>query len=468
MNRIKKITPYGIAMSAMAIALVVSLAYGVIQGRDKRNYSVFLSNVYERSFHEAVGYVAQVNSLLTKLDAVERPEQSAPLFADLWKQSAAAHNCLSALPYTASTVAETQKYLTQVSDFSYAMLLKTIDGNPLDDADRENLALVKSYAPAFSNGLTSIMNQAAVTGGIRWERLANEDNQTQHGETISNVPPEILLGSLHTIAQPFHESPGLIYDGPFSDHIQTLAPRMTEGAALITYEKGKDIVWALLADEDVQTIEFIGETPKNAKTAIPVFSYAVQLTDNAEPTLYIDITKHGGLPLWMLRNAVLEPSESRITLSAAISAADAFLRQSGFADMQFSYYEYAEASVVINYAPLESGVLLYPDLVKVKLSMVDGTIEGLEALGYIMMHGPRTLSEPRLSPTDALSCISPNLAVRSAQLTLIPMGSYREILCYEFHASKDNTEFLIYINADTGRMEQMFELVINEYGALVQ
>jgi len=468
MKYIRRITPYGIAMSAMAIALAASLAYGVIESRSKQNYQVFLSNVYERSFHEAAGYVANVSSLLTKLDAVERPEQSAPLLADLWKQADAAHNRLSALPYSVSTVTETQKYLAQVSDFSYAMLLKAIDGNPLDDADRQNLAQVKSYAPAFSDGLTSIMNQAAVTGGVRWERLADEDNQTQHGETISNVPPEVLLGSLHTIAQPLHEAPGLIYDGAFSDHIQTLSPRMTEGKPLITRNDGQNIVLNLLAAENVQTVEFIGETPSDTSSAIPVFSYAVRLASDDTPTLFIDVTQHGGLPLWMLRAASDEPTDRRITLPAAIAAADTFLRQAGFPNMEYSYYEYAEASIVINYAPFENNTLLYPDLVKVKLSMVDGTVEGFEALGYLMMHGPRNISEPRLSAEDALNYVSPKLAVQSTRLTLIPLGSYREVLCYEFLASADGNSFLIYINADTGRMEQMLEMVVNDYGILVQ
>ena len=468
MKRFDKITPYGIAMSVMAFALVGTLTYSAVQSRDKKNYQTFLANGYERSFHEASGYVANVNSLLTKLDAVERPEQRAPLLAELWKQSDEAHSRLSSLPYSIPTVTETQKYLAQVSDFSYAMLLKAIDGHAFDEADRQNLSQIKAYAPSFSDGLTSILNQASVTGGVRWEKLADEDNQPQNGENISNVPPEVLLGSLQNVAQPFHEAPGLIYDGAFSDHIQTLTPRMTEGQPLISYAEGQNIVLNLLAAENVQSVECIGETAENAGAAIPVFSYAARLEGDTAPSLFVDITKYGGLPLWMLRAPSNDITDHRIPLSSAIAAADAFLQQAGFAKMQYSYYEYAEADIVINYAPAENGTLLYPDLVKVKLSMIDGSIEGLEALGYIMMHGPRDLRAPQLTEADALNYVSPRLTVHGTRLTLIPLGSYREVLCYEFHASSDTASFLIYINADTGRMEEMYELVVNDYGVLVQ
>ena len=459
---------YKVAVAALSIGLVCTAAFGAVMYREKQNAQTFLSNSYERAFHEAAGCAEQVTSLLVKLDAVERPEQSAVLFAELWRQAAAAHTELSTLPYNAALVADTQKYLSQVSDFAYAMMLKTIDGQVLTADDRINLTQIKSLSPAFSGGLTSILNQAAVTGGVKWAQLAEEDWQTQDGETVSNVPPEVLLGSLRTVTQPFHEAPGLVYDGPFSDHIQTLAPRTAENRPMLTRSEGRNIVLDMLAANAVQTVEYIGETDAASASVIPVLSYAATLAGDSEPSIFIDVTKYGGVPLWMLRQPTAPTDDARITLSEAIAHADAFLAQAGFPSMKQSYYEYADASVVVNYAPVENSAILYPDLVKVKVSMADGTIEGLEALGYVMMHGPRALPEPTLSVYDALNFVSPKLAVASSQLALIPMGSYREVLCYEFRAENGDAAFLIYINADTGRMERMFELVMNEYGVLVQ
>jgi len=243
---------------------------------------------------------------------------------------------------------------------------------------------------------------------------------------------------------------------------------LTEDLPLLTRNEGRDVVLNLLAAEDIAAVDWIGETSAETGAVIPALSYAVSRTGDAEPSLYIDITKRGGVPLWMLRTPAENTGDTRITLQAAVAGADAFLRQAGFTDMKYSYYEYAEASVVINYAPVENGVLLYPDLVKVKVRMTDGAIEGCEALGYVMMHGPRDIAAPRLSVTDAMTCVSPKLAILGSQLVVIPLGSYREVLCYEFRTMKDGTEFLVYINADTGKMEQIFELIVNDYGALVQ
>jgi len=458
-----------VGMLTAGVVLLAGLtAFGVIQYKDKQNYKTFLANVYERAFHEAAGYVDDVNNLLTKLDAVERPEQSAPLFAELWRQAAAAHTQLSMLPYTVEMVAETQRYLAQVSDFSYAMMLKTIDGNALDDIERENLATVKSFAAGFADELASMVNQASVGGGVRWEELAAKSGQKAESETVSNVPPQILLGSLENVTRTFQEYPELMYDGPFSDHIQNMKPRMTEGREMITQAEGRRIVLDLLAAADVLDVVCIGETPAESSAVIPVFSYEARLRGQAEAPLYIDVTKQGGLPLWMLHGAAVPQVESPIALPEAVGYADAFLRQAGLADMKYSYYEHADGCIVINYAPVEGGVLMYPDLVKVKVSAADGRILGFEALGYVMMHGPRIVEPPALSVSDAMTYVSPKLAIMGSQLAVIPVGSYRELLCYEFRASNGDDEFLIYINADTGKMEKIFEMIISEYGVLVQ
>ena len=459
----KKTRIYGAVIGALGLALVVLVGYSVTQRHERNLYKLMLSNAYDRAFREAAGHAANVDSLLGKLDVLELPAQAAPLYAEIWKQSDAAHSRLSSLPYAMNVVVEAQKYLTQVSDLSYALLLKTLDGERLNEEDRQNLAQVRRLAPAFSDGLTSIINQAAVTGGMNWDMLAGE------GEAdASGVAPEALTGSLHMVTQPLHEAPMLIYDGPFSDHIQNLAPRLTAGLPMLTRSEGREIVLNLLAAEDIASVEWIGETAAETGAAVPVLSYAARRAGDTEPSLYIDVTKHGGVPLWMLRAPDENPDGARITLQAAAACADVFLRQAGFADMQYSYYEYAEASVVINYAPAADGVLLYPDLVKVKVSMADGSIEGLEALGYVMMHGPREIAVPRLTPAEAMSCVSPKLSILGTQLALIPLGSYREVLCYEFRTARDGAEYLVYINADSGKMEKLFELVINDYGALVQ
>jgi len=454
---------YGITIGVLSLALVAVGGYTVTQRHERNLYKSMLSNSYDRAFREAAGHAANVDSLLGKLDVLERPEQTAPLYAEIWKQSDAAHSRLSSLPYAMNEVVEAQKYLAQVSDLAYALLLKTLDGNALDEADRQNLSQVRALAPGFADGLTSIVNQAAVTGGVPWDDLAMTEQTDEAG-----IVPEALLGSLHSVTQPIHEAPMLIYDGPFSDHIQTLAPRLTAGLPVLNRNEGREVVLNLLAAEDVEGVEWIGETAAETGAAVPVLSYAVRRTGDSEPSLYIDITKQGGIPLWMLRAPDENTDGTRLTLQAAVACADAFLKQAGFADMKYSYYEYAEASVVINYAPVVDGVLMYPDLVKVKVSMADGGIEGCEALGYVMMHGPRTIAAPRLTVADAMTCVSPKLAVQGSQLVVIPLGSYREVLCYEFRTVKDGTEYLVYINADSGKMEKIFELLVNDYGALVQ
>ena len=49
----------------------------------------------------------------------------------------------------------------------------------------------------------------------------------------------MITGSFSEISKQFEDIPTLIYDGPFSDHIERMQPRMTRNKKKISKEEGK-------------------------------------------------------------------------------------------------------------------------------------------------------------------------------------------------------------------------------------
>jgi len=158
--------------------------------------------------------------------------------------------------------------------------------------------------------------------------------------------------------------------------------------------------------------------------------------------------------------------EAVLTDGQAADAARAFLLSRGFSEMALSYASRFDGILTANFAAVQDGVVLYPDLVKVQVSLADGTVVGLEAANYLMNHVRRTLALPKLSEADALGRIGGALVPVDARLCVIPDND-AEALCYEVRATAGADTFLAYIDAETGVERRLMQVVEDEDGAKV-
>ena len=83
-----------------------------------------------------------------------------------------------------------------------------------------------------------------------------------------------------------------------------------------------------------------------------------------------------------------------------------------------------------------------------------------------MNHCERELSAPALTVDEAKERISTELEVSATKLALVPKDSMREVLCYEFKGAFAGKNFLVYVNAENGREEEIFILLESEEGIL--
>ncbi len=157
---------------------------------------------------------------------------------------------------------------------------------------------------------------------------------------------------------------------------------------------------------------------------------------------------------------------TKLNMKQAVAKAESFLKRNGFINMTTSYYDISGGTATINFAAMENRVILYSDLIKVKVALDNGEILGFESQGYLMSHSERSLAEPALSAEQAAAAVNPHLTVDSVRPALSPLESQREVLTYECKGTYKKHHFLIYINAETGEEERIFMLIESESGIL--
>ena len=115
---------------------------------------------------------------------------------------------------------------------------------------------------------------------------------------------------------------------------------------------------------------------------------------------------------------------------------------------------------------MEGDTILYPDLVKLQLSMRDGRVIGADAKGYLKNHRARAIGDIALNAQQAMERVGSRLTAESARLCVIPKNK-KEYLCYEISATDGEDQFLSYIDARTGVERDLMRVLNEDNGRLV-
>ena len=191
--------------------------------------------------------------------------------------------------------------------------------------------------------------------------------------------------------------------------------------------------------------------------------FEVKVKDRDEK-FYIEISKIGGHVLQM--NNARDVAEDKIEMEIADNIGKKYLSNIGFKNMHQTYYTKRENILTVNYAYKQDDVIIYADLIKVKIALDDGEILGVETKGYLNCHYERNLVEPKVSIEQAQSNLNPKLKILSQGKAIIPTEQGEEIECYEFKGKVEDKDFLVYINVETGIEENILIILETEGGTL--
>ena len=152
---------------------------------------------------------------------------------------------------------------------------------------------------------------------------------------------------------------------------------------------------------------------------------------------------------------------------AAINNAESFLDSVGIKNVEAVWVNESNNVYTINFATVIDNVVVYPDLIKVRVCAETGMVIGLEATSYYTNHTDRVISGPNLTKAQAIAYVSDNIDIDTIRLAVVPVGQKTEKLCYEFTGTYDGATYYVYIDANTGRQVEMFKVVSGSEGLML-
>ncbi len=428
---------------SLAFVLVLSAANLVYMKKIKKMNYVIESG-YREALEELAANADKISSALTKGRYSNDAAMMARLSSELITSADTAKEALLKLPVSNVDLESTNKFLSQIGNYAYSLSEKAAKGEAPQISDTDNLNSLSRAAEKFSEALWELKNKF----------LSQDETLSELFDELDDIEDFRFLEDLTNLESGFDEMPKLIYDGPYSDHILEKTPKMTEGAKEVDEDRAAEKAARALGLEawELRTYE-MGEEGK-----MPSYCFS---TENG----YAAVTKQGGYLSYMIKNRNVLDDE--IETEDALRRARLYLDDLGIENMRTTYYEEYNNVLCVNFAYVDGDVICYTDLIKVSVALDNGEILGFDARGFIVNHHERDLPEPAVSQVEAQQKLSPFLRATGNQLALIPTEAVEEKLCWEFKCQSDDEEaILVYINAETGKEEDILILLISDDGAL--
>ncbi|HIU56338.1 MAG TPA: germination protein YpeB [Candidatus Ornithomonoglobus merdipullorum] len=435
--------------TVLGIAIVILSILWYRSWSREKELRTAVNNSYDRAFFQLADYVTDIDALLSKAQLAASPAQMASISNEIFMQAAEAKSCFGELPSGNVNLENTARFLSQVGDYTYVLSQSMINGQGISAEEYENLNALNEYAASLSQSLGDI-EQKIYQGDLSFS--ASDDTSAGSAVAASSI-----FTDLENVEKSFDGYPALIYDGPFSEHIENMQSYMLSSAPELTRDEAL-----------AKAKEFLGERGEGLQYETEMTNTAIEAymfgKSDEDSHLTISITKRGGYVLYFLDSRSV--TEQNYDVQSATEEAMRFLEDHGIYGLVDSYYDMSENIATINFAYSQNGVRCYSDLVKVRVALDTGEIVGMECKGYLMNHRERELGGAVLTQEEAQARVSSHLDVTATTMAVIPKDSMREVLCYEFKGTYMNKNFIVYINAENGREEEILLLIESENGIL--
>lgn len=423
-----------ILMIALCIILAVMIALSIRTGNALTKAELRIEAVYRKAFYETVQLTEAIATNYKKLGVAGDDARMLSLLGDISREAQAAASNLALLPFGEETVGATLKFINQAEDFAETLADRIASGEKISETDYENITAIADAAQEFHAAMLELLNRYE-NGEALFLVADTEDDLTPIGNSEDAYPR-------------------LLYDGPFSD---------AESIGDFESVRALEEVSVEQAQQNLMDFIPVSEAVYTGESHPEIDCYEFRIV-SGENSISAAVTKNGGKILYLLPENDI--SEVRMEEAELIEIAAEFLRQKGFGDMQMSYYSAYDGILTVNFAAMQSDIVIYSELIKLQLSMADGSIIGMDAEGYLRNHRLREIPEILITQAQARENVSPRLQIESAQLCIIPKDG-REYFTWEIRAADTQYGYLVYIDAENGVERELLQLINAQQGTLV-
>lgn len=439
----KNVGGYITAIVSLGIAtLVLASALTFVFIIPSKN-DTMLEAGYRRSFYDAVEQVDNMDLNLSKILASKDKGAIQTYLVDLAINSELCENDLQSLPLEDENKFYTTKAVNQIGDYAKYLNKKLNNGGEITESDTKAL-----------NGLYSINLSLK-------EALNDTANNMQPDFSFSVISDgekeNVLLDNFTELENLSVEYPELIYDGPFSDGKDE---REIKGLSenLIDENKAREIFISYFSDFNIKNIESQGMLEGNLRC----FNFTGEI--NGE-SVYGQISERDGKLITYENSGSCK--ETLIDEDTATETGLEFLAKMEAENMKPVWINLSNNVYTINFASSVNDIIIYSDLIKIRVCAENGVVIGVEASSYYQNHTEREIMPTKLDRKSASEKVADNLEINSSRICVIPIGESSEALCYEFMCKKDDQVYYVYIDAENGRQVQMFKVIEGTEGQLL-
>lgn len=432
-------------LTAIILALAV---FGIVNMCKLKTLQRETNASRERALTALGTYMDDINLNLQKCMYVKSEEMLSDITSKLWRSSSSAKNSLSEITDGNTEISSVYKFLSQVGEYTLSLNEKISKGEKLSEEETQNLKKLKEYSDKISQNVNYLIEQEEA-GALDFEEIKS---------TLQNNGEERLyLGNeLNDTNEALEDFPTLIYDGPFSDNIESKKSDIVENLEEISKDEALKKASEFLGIDENQ-LYFLSKTNSNLST------YTFYNTDYT-----ISVTQKGGLVSYLLAEEY--SGEEKISSEDAIKKATEFLNRHGYTKIKETYYSTNDGICTVNFAFYDKGITYYTDLIKVNVAMDTGKITAFDATGYLMNHKNRVVpANTKYTLESGAKLLRDGLTLISSKKAYIPTEWETEYYVYEYHCkAEDGEEVLLYIDPVTGQEKDVLILLYADNGVLTK
>ena len=420
-----------ISLGVTTLALGTVLTFGWFTMNDMQ---ADMASVHVESLYELNSIFDNLDADLSRAQASSSATDRVRVLSDIAIESQTAETVLERLPFDIQLTEQMASFINKMGDSAKGMLYTVANGGELTPSQEATLKYMYETNGKIKAELNELI--ASVDGKDLLSAMRGKSSVIGEGFAL--------------IQNNTYEVPKGIQDGPFADSVKKSNPRALKGMSEITASEAEELAKKYFADYNVSDSRCTGEAVANALT---VYNVSIS-TDDGE--MLVQLSKIGGKVVSF--DSFKDCSKHNFSVERCIDIAEDFLSSIGYDGLKPVWTSENGTTCNLNFAPVQGGAVLYPDLVKVKVCEERGIVTGVEALSYVLNHGERNIPDASISKAQAQENINGGIEVKSSRLALIPFDG-GEVLCYEFFGSLGGNEYYVYVDARTGEEIEVLTII---------
>jgi len=434
-----------ILVAVLSVGIIGTAYWGYREHQEKNAVLLHAENNYQRAFHDLTYQIDLLHDMIGTTLAMNSRSSLSPSLAEVWRIAAEAHSSVGQLPLSLLPFNKTEEFLSRIGEFSYRTAIRDLEKEPLTKDEYRTLQRLYKNAADIQNELRNVQH-LVLMNNLRWMdvELALATNEQPQDTTI--------IDGFKAVEQNVEAIPETDFGPTFTNLENTDRGLARARGKMVSKTEAKRIARTFLELSGSEEIKVV----QSGKGAMNRF-YSLTIHDpKTKVNTYMDIAARGGFPIWVINNRKI--GKQKISLHEASNRGLRFLQRHNFTDVELYESTQYDNVGVLTYVTVRNGVRVYPEAIKMKIALDDGSIVGFSARDYLSSNVIDNIPKPALSEEEARKKINPNLKIMEVRQAVIMDDLQKEILCYEFLGILGDDTYQIFINAQNGAEEKVEKL----------